>query len=122
MSHLDSTRQSSKKIAVGGKVYGILYGQELRKSLVGSRHFLRKPPAIALDKGALDRAEQAGAVKVRVVDQETGIVYLATIAHLRRAGLDINRGWGAQLALPLESWVRRKPGEPEQLDLFGKVT
>jgi len=115
------TNKSSKKIMAGGKTFGIIYGAELRKSVFGSRHFLKKPPAIAFDRGALDRAEQAGAVRVRVVDRETGIVYTASIAHIRRAGLAINRGFGAQLALPLESWTRQRPGAPVQLDLFGRV-
>jgi len=113
MSHTHSTR-----ITAGSKTFGIVQGDELRKSVFGSKHFLRKPPAIAFDKGALDRAEAAGAVRVRVVDQETGTVYSATIAHIRRAGLEIDRGWGTQLALPLESFVRQKPGDAVQLDLF----
>lgn len=114
MSTLHSTR-----IQAGNKTFGLIVGDEFRKSVFGSKHFLRKPPAIAIDQGALDRAEEAGAVRVRVVDKETGWVYSATIAHIRRAGLEINRGWGFQRALPLESWVRQRQGAAIQLDLFG---
>ena len=113
------TKYTPIAIKVGGKTYGILYGDIFRKVCKASKHFLRRPPAICLDSDALDRAVAAGAVKVEVVDQESGITYSQTIAHFKRAGFVIDRGWGLQLALVLSAWQVQKPGDPKQLALFG---
>lgn len=113
MSHTQYTKIQSEN-----KTLGIIQGAELRKSVFGSKHFLRKPPAIAIDKRALDQAERAGAIRVVVIDQETGIRYLAAIAHIRRSGFLIDRGAGEQIALPLTSWIRQRQGAAVQLGLF----
>jgi hypothetical protein len=106
-------------IKVGGKTYGIIYGDILRKTVKASKHFLHKPAAICLDSDALDRAVAAGATRIEVVDTETGTTYSQTIAHVKRAGFVIDRGWGLQLALVLSAWQVHKRGEPTQLALFG---
>ena len=66
---------------------------------------------------ALAGAERAGAGKVRVVDRDTGTVYVASINAIRQLGFDVDRGFGKQLALPLEHWriVDRKAYQPSLL-------
>lgn len=102
----------------GGKVVGRVENDTLHKTIRGSKHFLRKPPAIALDLAALDQAEQAGASRVEVVDVETGTRYRATIDHIREAGFQFDRGYGEQIGLELDGWVRFGP-RGEQLDFIG---
>lgn len=108
----------SKFVYVNGKRVGNVKDGEFRKSVHGSRHFLRFPPAIAFDVSTLDQAEAAGAVTVNITDQDTGVVYRSTIAHIRENGLSINRGHGEQIALPLEGWIIQKRGDGLQLHLW----
>ena len=113
MHHLYST-----PIFIGNLVVGKVEGDVFLKSIRGSRHILRKPPAIAFDVSTLNQAEQAGAVIVQVVDQETGITYRAQIAHIKDVGIRIDRGYGEQIALPLEGWTMQKRGDGLQYHLW----
>ena len=108
-----------KSIKQGSKTFGILYQDTLRKKVKASKHFLRKPPSICLDSDALERAVAAGAVRVEVLDTESGNTYSQTIAQIKRAGFVIDRGWGVQFALVLSAWQVQRPGEPKQLAFFG---
>lgn len=117
---------SSKPI---GHVSGLFF----RKNIVGSRHILRKPPAIAFDRTTLDDAERAGATHVSVTDTETGRTYVSAIKTIRRCGFTVARGHGNQIALTLDRYsIDRAQPQAErqaaatnqerkelQLDLFG---
>lgn len=65
---------------------------------------LRRPRAWACDVDALDQARAAGAEWVEIPDKDTGQVYRAALADFYRRGLKVDRGHGAQLALPLAAW------------------
>lgn len=104
------------KIHIGARVVGEVRGDVFHKSIIGSKHMLQKPRAIALDTGSLEDAERAGARWVHVRDRETGTTYKATIEHIRRRGFDLNRGHGHQIALVLNGWARN--GQGIQLALF----
>lgn len=106
-------------IYVNGRAIAKVKGDTLIKSIHGSRHMLRQPRAIAFDVDSLNQAEAAGAVLVNVTDQETGVIYRSTIAHIRDKGIRLNRGYGEQIALPLEGWTTHKRGGGLQLALFG---
>jgi hypothetical protein len=103
-----------------GKAIGKIRGDTFYKSIKGSRHMLRCPPAIALDLAGLNQAEQASALRVVVTDTETGTQYRSTIAHIRQAGFELDRGYGRQLALELTGWIQSTRGAA-QLELFGGV-
>ncbi len=105
-----------------GKIIANLKGDTLYKTVKGSIHMLRRPPAWALDLAILNEAEKAGAVRVQVTDRETGTIYRATVEHIREAGITIDYGHGLQIALPLAGWTRNKKGAglaPVQPSLFG---
>lgn len=99
------------------QVIGYVEGQIFRKTLQGSRHFLRRPAAIAFDLATLDAAEAAGAVAVLVTDSETGRRYAQRIEKIRKYGFPVVRGFGRQIALPIDAYAidgqppRRPPGE-----------
>ena len=112
MSHKDC----NTKIRVGRRVVGEVRGDVFHKSVYASKHFLREPRAIANDITVLQDAEQAGAVWVHIRDKESGQIYKATIAHIRESGFPINRGWGKQIALPMNGWI--KSGQAIQGRLF----
>jgi hypothetical protein len=102
-----NTRKSSNStpIRAGGHVVGKVKGDTFFKAVDGSRHFLRVPPAICFDEQSLKEAERAGAVHVAVTDRETGIAYRASIRLVWDSGFKVNRGFGNQIALPLDKWL-----------------
>jgi hypothetical protein len=119
-SALDDTTPTARgqvPIRAAGRVVGQVCGGTFHKTIRGSVHLLRCPPAIALDTQSLTDAEAAGAVRVTVRDAETDTVYTASIARIRARGFGVNRGHGEQLALPLHEWTTRRPGEAMQMQL-----
>jgi hypothetical protein len=86
------------------KVLGTVTGTVLSKSIDGSRHMLKRPPAIAFDEQALEIAESMGVTDIVVTDRETGIVYRATMGTLRQRGIKLDRGFGKQVALIMGDW------------------
>ena len=115
------------------KVIGRVIGGTFEKVIQGSRHLLRTPAALGFDLSTLEDAERAGAVDVAVTDSDTGRVYRADIATIRRYGFPVLRGHGRQIALPLSAYSvdgdppAVRPGQPAtnqerkeaQLALFG---
>lgn len=117
-------------VYVGNRRIGEVVGGAFRKSVSASKHFLKRPPAICFDAQSLADAEAAGAAWCEVSDRDSGKLYKATIADVRRYGFEVNRGFGRQIALPLKRWaLDSQPGEPvqqpaaqipaRQLSLFG---
>lgn len=92
-----------------GRIVGKVEGDTFFKN-IRTKHILHSPPAIAFDIQSLEDAARAGATRVQVTDKDSGIIYKATIDHIRRAGFNLNRGWGNQIALGLDNWIRQKPG------------
>jgi len=86
--------------AVVGRVEGGTFYKRARSTV----HLLRRPRAWACDVDALDQARAAGAEWVEVHDLDTGTRYRAALADFYRRGLRVDRGHGAQLALPLAAW------------------
>lgn len=105
----------STRIYVDNKVVGVVSGNTFIKNVHGNKHFLRTPPAIAFDVEALDNAIEAGATIVMVHDLDTQKDYYATIRMINSNGFKLDRGFGKQIALPIEYWER----EPSnQMSLF----
>jgi hypothetical protein len=80
----------------------------LTKEVRATKHFLRQPPAIAFDAAAIGQAKALGAVSIVVVDSETGRRYSSSMDQFQSLAIDIDRGHGRQLALPLPFW--QSPG------------
>lgn len=108
---------NTTKIFVGRHVVGRVKDGIFHKS-IKPNHYLQKPPAIAFDVQSLKDAEQAGANRVHVKDKQTGVIWIASIEHIWRAGFRFNRGWGEQIGLPLSGFIQQKPGGGLQLELF----
>ena len=113
----------STPIYVDNRIVGEVRDGTFCKQVLGSKHFLRKPPAIAFDIASLEGAEQAGAKRVEIEDIETGRVYRTTIARIWRDGVEFDRGWGRQIYLTLRHWQGQTQGSPfaEQLPLWAEV-
>ncbi len=92
-------------IFLNGRAVGHVQGDTFHKTLARSRHFLRRPPAIAFDRTTLRDARRAGAMRVRIYEREQGDVYEATIDEIERYGFPVRRGFGDQVALHLSRWT-----------------
>jgi len=103
--------------AGNGKVVGEIRDGVFLKKLRGSRHFLRKPPAICFDISSLKEAEEAGATHIKIIDIETGKTYHAPLRLVWEKGFTLDRGHGRQIGLPLNLWESGEADE-NQLTLF----
>lgn len=108
---------NSKPIYTSGRTrpIGIVRGDTFYKSIHGTRHFLRFPPAIAIDALAIEEAKAAGAARIEVLDQDTGTTYRASVEHFEQAGTLFDRGYGSQIYLPFNGWMQSRRGGGLQL-------
>lgn len=106
-------------VRVNGRIVGTVRGGVFAKRVFGSKHFLQRHRAIALDLQSIHQAMDAGATVAEVTDGETGKVYRVGLDTMLRDGTHFNYGWGAQVFLPLDRWNR--PDLGEQLGLFGEA-
>lgn len=133
MAKLNKSKSKSNHVPIyraDGRAVGRVEGGVFRRVMRSSAHMLQRPRAWACDLDALDQARAAGATRVEVKDLDTGKVYAADLADFYRRGVTVNRGHGAQLALPLACWqvaggrASTRPGldqsaaGPVQLGLF----
>jgi hypothetical protein len=114
-----SVKTEGQPVYAGSRIVGQVYGDTFSKTITGSKHLLRTPPAIAFDVATIDQAVRLGAVKVRVYDRESENVYKCSIDHLKENGFTFNRGFGEQIALVMDGWIKTRKGQPEQLSLLG---
>ena len=93
-------------IKVNNKVVGKVKGGTFNKRLTASKHFLKKPPSIAFDVTSLLQAKYAGAEAIEINEVETGSIYFTTMNKVFKKGIRLNRGYGNQIALTLENWLK----------------
>lgn len=92
-------------INADGKLIGTIDTErrELVKRVVGSKHFLHTPRAIAIDAALYD-ANRHRFDMIRVEDTESGVVYVAHASHFDTWRIVLDRGYGRQYALLLSKW------------------
>jgi hypothetical protein len=122
-NHFVFSKGSSSKvkytnIRVGNRIVGSVKDGVFIKTVKASKHFLRVPPAIAFDIDSLKRASEAGAHYVRVIDTDSNRVYVAPISAIWQKGIQVDRGYGRQIALPLKYWNSEGRQYCEQLDFW----
>jgi hypothetical protein len=105
-------------IWAGGYVVGQVSAKVFFKKVRGSKHFLRKPPAIAFDIQSLEDAKDAGASTVRVLDEESGMTYQASIETIFTRGFPFDRGHGKQIGLAFRYWQQGDDPLANQLQLW----
>lgn len=88
------------------RVYS-LKGNVLFKTARESIHFLRKPPAIAIDLEIFNSKKDL-IEYVQVYEKENGFYYTARKIDFIKFGIYLDRGYGRQIALPLKYWDKSK--------------
>jgi hypothetical protein len=87
-----------------------------------ARHMLRLPePSWAVDEEKLHEAQAEGADRVEIHD-EAGRVWWTSVAYFLSRGQRFDRGWGAQVRLPVSHFSFLPPDTAaRQLALFGGI-
>jgi hypothetical protein len=71
-------------VKVGNRVVGCIEGNKFTKSVIGSKHRLRRPPAWAIDAEAFDGEVKPNAAEIVVIDKESGLEYHCTVEAFDR--------------------------------------
>ena len=71
-----------------------------------AKHQLRHPPAYAIDKEHIDKLAQQSGWGVELVTVK-GEVWVAPLGQFLLNGINLDRGEGKQVALPLQYWTRQ---------------
>jgi len=99
-----------------GKPVARQIGNTLFKRVRASVHQLRQPPSWAIDERILQEAIKNGVKMVKIFDVETRKIYKTPVDSFAKFGIKLNRGFGLQIALPLNYWIVNIPGV-QQLEL-----
>jgi hypothetical protein len=105
-------------IKVGNKVVGCLQDNKFIKSVIGSRHRLRRPSAWTIDSSAFDDQIKPNAAEIVIIDKETGKKYHCSVKAFDRLKGELDRGFGRQYFLTLSHWRIENNGH-KQLSLWG---
>ncbi|HEY3311216.1 MAG TPA: hypothetical protein VGK00_06200 [Anaerolineales bacterium] len=107
---LKKVTSNSVEIFAGRRFVGRVTGDVFSKTIEGSKHIMKDPPALFWDVQALKDAEAVGAEVVEVKDRESGNVYTARIATIWQKPIYKNYGYGDQVGLRLSEFtVNGKP-------------
>lgn len=103
-----------------GRIYAQLDTTQrlLTRRAHSSKHFLRRPPAIALDAHHYD-LHRPRFDALHIYDLDTGREYRISATDFDAYRFEIQRGYGRQYAVCLNRWAVYDPNAPqEQLSLL----
>jgi hypothetical protein len=104
MHQTPTRRNQTIPIYIAQRVIGVVAGATFHKTISGSKHMLRRPPAIAFERCTLRDAAAAGATCAAILDRETGTTYAISFETIDRHSFPVLRGHGDQVAVTLEHW------------------
>ncbi len=99
------------------KTIGKSNGRIFKKTIRGSIHLLRKPPAIAIDADAYDKHIAFSHQLLEIYDSETNRLYTSSTEDFNLHRIEFDRGHGKQYALAMNHWhvTDLNPDAPQQL-------
>jgi hypothetical protein len=103
MKHHRSNRPARRN---DGRIIGTFDGTTLRLKRKRSRHLYRALNSWCVDLATLVSAADAGVERVVVEDTESGETFETELGVLLSHGVAIDHGFGTQVALPLQYWLR----------------
>ena len=98
------TSKWSPVYGYNSKIIGKSNGQIFRKTIKGSLHLLRKPPAIAIDATAYEHEISKTHQYIEVFDTDTNNLYISSIENFNKHKGLLDRGHGRQYYLSLCHW------------------
>lgn len=87
-----------------GRIIGVVKNGVLIKKCDSRIHKLRIVDGYGIDKYSLDLAVMNGAKEIRVIETDTGRELLADIKYFQEKAIEVNLGFGKQLALAGSYW------------------
>ncbi len=118
VAHYRRNRERVQLYRDDGKEVAGITGDTLHKTIIGSIHRLRKPPAICFDVGIIKEAQAERVRLIEVYDSETGELYSVTLARFLAHAFPVFRGHGDQLGLRLADWIRDDEPTIQQLSMW----
>lgn len=97
--------------AYNGRKVASLWGKTLVKIVKGTKHMLHHPIGWACDSMVVTTAKNMGAQWFHILDKETKDIYECRLEDFFEKGLNINRGYGDQIVLPIQFWKILQPEE-----------
>ncbi len=115
------TGKEEHVVKLGDTVIGWIADRVFHKSVVGSKHRLRQPPAWAIQADAFDEQVKPFATCIVIWDKEIDTRYRISVEHFDRHKGTLDRGFGVQYFLPLSHWevIEANGNKPQQLSLWG---
>ena len=110
--------KDKRLVRVNGRIIGKIEDGIFTKSVIGSKHMLRCPPAWAIQGDAFENEVKTNAKEIVVIDKETNIQYRTTVEIFDSQKGTLDRGFGKQYFLTLNHWEERGNGH-HQLSLWG---
>jgi hypothetical protein len=110
--------KDKKPVRVNNTVIGYIQNSQFIKSVDGSKHMLRCPPAWAIDAEAFDNEIKSHVSEIIIQDRETGNRYITSVLNFDKRKKAIERGFGKQYYLPLSDW-KVEQSNSQQLNLLG---
>ena len=98
-----------------GRCVGYLLGRNFYKPVKRGQHFLRTPPAIAIDEEVFRNSVEPRCESIVVLECDKEEILEASTSTFLRHSFSINRGYGSQLALVLKWWSKRNGHESQQM-------
>jgi len=87
-----------------GSTIGVLKGETLTKKVYSSVHKLRIVDGYGIDQYAFDLAFQNGAREIVIKEVDTGRVLRADMEYFKEKAIEVDFGYGKQLALAGDYW------------------
>jgi hypothetical protein len=97
-------------VFLNGRFVGLIDGRVVVKRVYGSKHFLRRPYGIAINRSVYEQIKDKVDI-VLVIDLETEVKYRVGIDYFKSVGISINREHGEQLVVPMKYWITELPGQ-----------
>jgi hypothetical protein len=116
MSYFNKHNQVGQSIKNSrGQTIGYVQGERFTRIARSSRHQLRNPRGWSQDEVIIDTLELMGVKIIAIDDLDCGLRFTASITEYREYGINIDRGHGPQIVLPLNYWkVEPSPDTPKK--------
>ena len=112
MTNYNSNKNKNPIYSDTGRIVGWRKGDAICKNVIASKHMLLKPRGWAWDKSIILEAEKDGCKRTIIYDKENDLVYSAPLKYFFLYGVEINRGFGTQICLPIHYWTTTSTGNP----------
>jgi len=119
MVHIYCSTKQRRPVKVNEKIIGTLEGNRFTKTVTGSKHMLRCPPAWCLSADMFEQEVKPYVTEIIIRDTESGLTYRVSTETFAEHCFEIQRGsFERQLGLPLNHWQVQGNGH-RQLSLWG---